>query len=75
MPGMSGIELCEYIRCNYPKTVVIVMSGNQEEAYETAATQRGALGFLRKPFEGRAILEIVRAALVKRGSAEESERF
>ena len=67
MPGMSGLELCKYIRRNYPKTVVVVMSGNQEQAYEMTVKQLGAFGFLKKPFGAQAVLGIVRAALASQG--------
>ena len=63
MPGMSGLELCRYVRIHYPNTAVIVMSMHTSKPYEAASIGRGAFGFLPKPFDTKLLLEMVRAAL------------
>jgi DNA-binding NtrC family response regulator len=69
MPGMSGLELCEYVRGHYPKTAVIVMSMHTSKPYEAASIRRGAFGFLPKPFDTTLLLEMVGDALSWRGNA------
>ena len=71
MPGVSGLELCELIRHNYPNTVVIVMSANGRELhelYDAEVRRRGAFAFLAKPFEKSGLLDIVLSALASQSS-------
>jgi DNA-binding NtrC family response regulator len=63
LPGMSGLELCKYIRTHYPNAAVIIMSMHTSQPYEAAAIRRGAFGFLPKPFDKTLLLEMARAAL------------
>lgn len=69
MPGMSGLELCEFVRRHYPKTVVIVMSMHTSKPYEVESLRRGAFGFLAKPFDRTLLLEMARSALRWRGKS------
>lgn len=50
MPGVSGLELCEFVRRSYPNTVVVMVSGmhNIQDAIE--AIQQGAFDYVVKPF-------------------------
>lgn len=49
MPGLSGIEFLLWIKNNFSKTQVIVMTGLVSENLKTFAGQNGALNFLEKP--------------------------
>jgi CheY-like chemotaxis protein len=49
MPRMDGLSLLAEIKKRKPKTMVIVMSCNGE-LYSGLAMERGASGFLSKPF-------------------------
>jgi FixJ family two-component response regulator len=69
MPGMNGIELQSHLKrldCNVP---VIFVTAFPDERNRALALERGAIGFLEKPFEGRTIVQLVQAAL--RGHREQ----
>ena len=64
MPGMSGIELCKYIRKNFPKTTVIIMSASYDKMPESCLNSCGAFGYLPKPFNNTDLLKIVAKAFL-----------
>jgi FixJ family two-component response regulator len=63
MPGMNGIEL----QCRLKKldcgTPVIFVTAFPDERSRARAFEAGAIGFLEKPFEGRAIIKLIEMAL------------
>lgn len=50
MPGINGTQVFERLRVMDPKVRVILMSGYPEDAAADRLLQRGAAGFLHKPF-------------------------
>jgi FixJ family two-component response regulator len=63
MPGMNGIELQSRLKrldCNAP---VIFVTAFPDERNRALALEAGAIGFLEKPFEGRAIVQLIQAAV------------
>lgn len=65
MPGMTGIELLQELAdrgSNLP-VVVITAHGDVQMAVETM--RLGALDFVEKPFEEKALLEVVERALLE----------
>lgn len=56
MPGMSGLTLLDKIRSSYPDTAVIIMTGSSTGSNEADILNRGAAGFLKKPFLDLSIL-------------------
>jgi DNA-binding NarL/FixJ family response regulator len=48
MPKMNGIETTELITERFPKTKVLVLSGQDDQEYLTKAVQVGAKGYLLK---------------------------
>jgi CheY-like chemotaxis protein len=75
MPGMSGIELCEYFLHEYapPAPGVVVVSGIV--AAEPEALRKGAGAFLSKPYGPDELLEVVRAVLEGPPRKAETEQF
>ena len=63
LPQLTGIDVQERLREVSPETIVIIITGREETAMRTAATEAGAFGFLSKPFEDEAFLTLVRGAL------------
>ncbi|HEY3139232.1 MAG TPA: HD domain-containing phosphohydrolase [Blastocatellia bacterium] len=51
MPGRSGLELCEYVQENSPRTVVIMISGMTDIQCSIGAMRRGAFDYVTKPFD------------------------
>jgi two-component system, NarL family, invasion response regulator UvrY len=48
LPGQGGIHLLEFIRCSYPETRVLVVSGYPEELFAVRALRAGASGCISK---------------------------
>lgn len=62
MPRMGGLELLEWINVNAPTTATVVMTANQERELVSASLRGGAVEFLDKPFDLRAIIRAIRQA-------------
>ena len=63
MPERDGIETIVALRDRYPEAKIIAMSGWQSQRgpdYLAVAREIGAVGTLRKPFEPRELLRLVR---------------
>jgi len=63
MPGMSGIELKEYLAARQIALPVIMITGRPDPTLEEKARASGAAGFLRKPFEASALISYLDSAL------------
>jgi FixJ family two-component response regulator len=61
MPGADGFELRDLVRRANPELPVFLITGRHEIADQDRA--RGIGAFLRKPFDGHALLVALRAAL------------
>jgi CheY-like chemotaxis protein len=63
MPGISGVELCEYYLHKYspPAPAVVVISGFAMA--ESELRRRGAAAFLAKPFDPEDLVDVVRAVV------------
>lgn len=58
LPGTSGLELLGLIKQKYPKTKVIMCTGNHTEQNVKEAIAFGAIGFLAKPILPAAITKL-----------------
>jgi FixJ family two-component response regulator len=63
MPGMSGLELQEYLIANGHNTPMIFITAFPEERIRTRAMEAGAIDFLSKPFDEPRLLDSVERAL------------
>ncbi|MDD9899658.1 MAG: nitrogen regulation protein NR(I) [Alphaproteobacteria bacterium] len=63
MPGESGLDLLPKIRAKRPGMKVIVISARNALTTAVAASERGALDFLPKPFNVDEVLDTVAHAL------------
>jgi FixJ family two-component response regulator len=64
MPGMSGLELQEYLRDNQIAIPVIIITGHGDVPMAVRAMKSGAVDFIEKPFNDELLLESIRHALV-----------
>jgi len=62
MPGMSGLELLERIRCGGTGLPAILMTGNPDPAILSAA-ERAGVALLRKPFAAEDLVDSINEAL------------
>ena len=51
MPGLSGIELLQYVKRVSPNTKVVIITAYGTELLKEEARQYGASGYLEKPFD------------------------
>jgi FixJ family two-component response regulator len=66
MPGMNGIELQSRLKVLDCNTPVIFVTAFPDERNRALALEAGAIAFLEKPFEGRALIQLIQAALQTR---------
>jgi len=72
MPGLSGMEVLNKIRQEYPEMVVVVITGYATVESAVEAMRSGAYDFLPKPFTPETLRAIVGRALDRRGLALEN---
>jgi FixJ family two-component response regulator len=66
MPGMSGVELQDYLIAQGHGTPIIFITAFPEDSIRERAMNAGAICFLSKPFDGSRLIECVDRALKKR---------
>jgi FixJ family two-component response regulator len=66
MPGMSGIEVLDHLRRDYPSLPVIIVTGNEDEELARRTMRGGAFDYVSKPFTVEVLDRVVTAALVIR---------
>lgn len=73
MDGMSGMELFERIQSEDPALPVILLTAHGTIPDAVRATQRGLFGYLTKPFDDNALLELLQQALATPGSTDTAQ--
>jgi FixJ family two-component response regulator len=63
MPGMSGLELQQYLATIGSRIPIIFITARADEDVRARAFNAGALGFLAKPFREEDLLQALRRAL------------
>lgn len=71
MPGLSGMELLERIRAEYPDTIVILVTAFGTVETAVAAMRMGAYDYLTKPIDADELLLTVKRAFEHAGMREE----
>ena len=61
LPGMSGLELQQFLNASRQEVPIIFMSAQADEATQRRALKAGAFGFLRKPFSIESLLATLRS--------------
>lgn len=67
MPGPTGIELIEQARRRRPRLRAILMTAFGDSYTEAEGIRRGAVGYLKKPFEADEVVAYVEKILARRG--------
>jgi FixJ family two-component response regulator len=65
MPGMTGLDLQDYLQTAGYDTPVIFISAFPEERFRTRALNAGAIAFLSKPFAEDLLIGSINIALAK----------
>jgi DNA-binding response OmpR family regulator len=61
MPGVDGLELCRRMRARGISAPILVISARPGMDLPRRATEAGADGFLRKPFENAELVDRLKA--------------
>jgi len=75
MPGMRGEEVMRTLRCEYPQTEVIVITGCGSVESAAAGIRLGICDYLPKPFDVVAVGSAVGRAMARRVSRLRLTRF
>jgi two-component system response regulator GlrR len=70
LPGKDGLALFDAIRVQHPSLPVILLTAHGTIPDAVEATSRGVFTYLTKPFDGKALLDIIANALAVEGAAE-----
>ena len=63
MPGMNGVDLQDRLIAEGHRTPIIFMTSFPTETIRARALEDGAVGFLSKPFDEKALIDCLRSAL------------
>jgi len=63
LPGMSGLDLQRQLAAENPQVSVIFVSAHDEPETRIQARAWGAVAFLRKPFDPKALLDAVNSVV------------
>jgi EAL domain-containing protein (putative c-di-GMP-specific phosphodiesterase class I)/ActR/RegA family two-component response regulator len=69
--GFEGLDFIGYAKQHSPETRIILISGDAPDAVQLEGAERGAVAFLRKPFELReldSMLNIISASALSSGA-------
>ncbi len=66
MPGRSGLDVVQYVKQNFPKIPVLILSIHPEEQYAIRAIKTGAAGYLSKDAAPEELVKAVRRVLLGR---------
>ncbi len=69
MPGMSGLDLQQYLKEAGIEMPVIFLSGRADVPKAVLAVKSGAIDFIEKPFDYRQIVELVRECIRRDAAA------
>jgi FixJ family two-component response regulator len=64
LEGMSGLDLQEQLSAQGSTIPVIVLTGSDDQRVRQRAHGAGCIAFLRKPFEGRLLLDVMRSQVL-----------
>jgi FixJ family two-component response regulator len=67
MPNMSGVELQASLANRGFRSPTIFMTAFPDESVRRRAMDAGAVGFLHKPFNGKALIQFIQDAISKGG--------
>ena len=62
MPGLDGWETLQYLIKSGSSRPVIIISADKNEELNEKALKAGAVGFLQKPFNDKALVDLIKVA-------------
>jgi FixJ family two-component response regulator len=74
MPGLDGWKAQQRIVESGSKRPVIIMSADKNGGLNEKALKVGAVGYLQKPFNDRALVDLIKIAFEKDGSIDKTKK-
>ncbi len=71
LPGMSGLELQEYLKREGVEIPIVFVSGHGDVPTAVSALKGGAVDFIQKPFSYRDVLAIIQRAFERHAQLRE----
>jgi two-component system response regulator GlrR len=68
LPGKDGLALFDAIRAQHPSLPVILLTAHGTIPDAVEATSRGVFTYLTKPFDGKALLDVIANAIAMEGA-------
>lgn len=65
MPGMGGLKLLDQLVAQRPLIPVVVITGHGDIQMAVQAMKDGAFDFVEKPFDDKALLEVIERAILE----------
>lgn len=75
MPGLSGMDLLERVRAEFPGTDFVVLTGNASVESAITALRMGAADYLRKPIQAPELSLVVERTLARQRLLDENSRL
>jgi two-component system response regulator GlrR len=72
LPGKDGLALFDAIRVQHPSLPVILLTAHGTIPDAVEATSRGVFTYLTKPFDGKALLDVIANAIAMEGASDTS---
>src|ERR1700743_3935780 len=70
LPGKDGLALFDAIRVQHPSLPVILLNAHGTIPAAVEATSRGVFTYLTKPFDGKALVDVIANAIAMEGGAD-----
>jgi len=70
LPDISGLEVLQRVKADYPLTEVIILTGNASLDSAIESTNMGAFSYLQKPYEMDQLLLHIKRAIEKQQAEE-----
>ena len=67
MPGLDGWEVLKHLLVSGSSRQVIIISADKNGSMEEKALKAGAAGYLQKPFNDQALVDLINIAVEKKG--------
>jgi len=74
MPGLDGWETLQYLIKSGSSRPVIIISADKNEELNEKALKAGAVGFLQKPFNDKALVDLIKVAFEKQSSTNKTRK-
>jgi len=74
MPGMSGVEILQYLTVYWPDICVIMVTAVDDASSAIEAVKLGAYDYVTKPFDKVDLIQRVQKAIEKRNLKQETRR-